>query len=64
MSVLGAICDGVKMRKPKGYSFDGVVVASFLTTSGELRYVCELEGDNGAGMLHIFAPSQIEALRP
>lgn len=58
--VLGAWRNGTKMRKPNGYSFDGVVVASFHTTSGALRYVCELEGENGGGMLHIFSPSQIE----
>lgn len=58
--MLGAIRNGTKMRKPKGYSFDGEVRSSFTTKAGELRYVCELEGDNGGGMLHIFAPSQIE----
>jgi len=57
---LGAWRNGTKMQKVKGYSFNGVIVASFLTTKRELRYVCELEGVNGAGMLHIFSHSQIE----
>ena len=53
---MDALPIGTKMRKLKGYSFDGEVRAAFTNTKGELRYVCELDGN---GMLHIFAPSQI-----
>jgi hypothetical protein len=52
---------GTKMRKVRGYAFDGEVRGSVTTRSGELRYVCELEGQNGGGMLHIFSPAQIES---
>lgn len=51
---------GAKMRKVKGYTFNGEVRARFTNRKGETRYVCELEGRNGGGMLHIFAPHQIE----
>lgn len=47
---------GDKVSKPKGYPFDGIVVAVFQNTKGELRIVAELEGN---GMLHIFTPSQL-----
>jgi hypothetical protein len=46
-----------KVRKPKGYSFDGIVVAIFTTTKGEIRIVAELENN---GMLHIFNENQLE----
>jgi len=46
-----------KVYKPKGYSFDGIIVAVFTTTKGEIRVVAELEGN---GMLHIFSESQLE----
>ena len=48
---------GDRICKPKGYSFDGVVVSVFKTLAGETRVVAELE-DNG--MLHIFSESQLE----
>jgi hypothetical protein len=48
---------GDKVRKPKGYAFDGIVVGIIYNTKGELRIVAELE-DNG--MLHIFSPQQLE----
>lgn len=48
---------GDKVYKPKGYKFPGIVVSNFMTTSGEIRVVAELE-DNG--MLHIFSESQLE----
>jgi len=48
---------GDKVCKPKGYSFDGIVVAVFANTKGEVRIVAELEGN---GMLHIFSESQLE----
>ena len=48
---------GDRVYKPKGYKFPGIVVSNFITTSGEIRVVAELE-DNG--MLHIFSESQLE----
>jgi hypothetical protein len=48
---------GDKVKKPKGYAFDGIVVAVFENTKGEVRIVAELEGN---GMLHIFSPQQLE----
>lgn len=48
---------GDLVRKLKGYSFDGIVVAVFENTKGETRVVAELENN---GMLHIFSPSQLE----
>jgi hypothetical protein len=52
---------GDKMRKLKGYTFNGEVRSVFKNKAGEVRLVCELEGENGGGMLHIFSPSQVEA---
>ena len=46
-----------KVKKPKGYAFDGVVVAIFTNTKGEIRIVAELENN---GMLHIFNENQLE----
>jgi hypothetical protein len=46
-----------KVKKPKGYSFDGIIVAIFTTTKGEIRIVAELENN---GMLHIFNENQLE----
>lgn len=48
---------GDAVCKPKGYSFDGTIVAVFRTTSNQLRYVAELHGN---GMLHIFSEAQLE----
>ena len=47
---------GDKVSKPKGYSFDGIIVSVFKTTKGETRIVAELENN---GMLHIFSESQL-----
>jgi hypothetical protein len=51
---------GDKVSKPKGYAFDGIVVAVFKNTKGDVRIVAELEGN---GMLHIFSESQLELRR-
>ena len=48
---------GDKVKKPKGYSFDGIIVSIFQTTKGETRIVAELENN---GMLHIFNENQLE----
>lgn len=48
---------GEKVKKPKGYAFDGIIVSIFQTTKGETRIVAELENN---GMLHIFNENQLE----
>ena len=48
---------GDKIRKPKGYAFDGTIVSVFQNTKGDIRVVAELDGK---GMLHIFSESQLE----
>lgn len=53
---------GDRFRKISGYRFEGVIVSIFTNLKGETRIVGELVGQNGAGMLHIFAPNQIEIL--
>lgn len=60
LEVLDPLEIGDKVRKCKGYTFNGEVRARFTNRKGETLYVCELEGHNGGGMLHIFAPAQIE----
>lgn len=47
---------GDRVRKPKGYEFDSVVVAVFTTTKGDVRLVCEED----RGILHIFNEAQVE----
>jgi hypothetical protein len=54
---MGKFKIGDKVCKPKGYAFDGIVVAVFNNTNGDVRIVAELEGN---GMLHIFSESQLE----
>ena len=51
---------GDKIRKPKGYTFDGEVRSVFETINGDVRVVAELTTENGLGMLHIFSESQLE----
>ncbi len=47
---------GDKVHKVSGYKFPGTVRAVFLTSTGELRYVVELDG---YGLLHIFNERQL-----
>lgn len=47
---------GDRVSKPKGYSFDGVIVSVFKTKKDDVRYVAEFDN----GMLHIFNESQLE----
>jgi len=49
---------GQKVYKPKGYEFPGTVVSVFQNLNGDTRLV--VEHDVSRGMLHIFAPSQVE----
>lgn len=56
---------GDEVRKTKGYAFDGVIVAVFENTKGQVRIVAEHYGsqtESSGGLLHIFAASQIELL--
>lgn len=48
------------MQKPKGYRFDGVFLAPVTKINGDKLGVCELIGENGGGMVHVFAMHQIE----
>ena len=54
---------GDNVVKLTGYKFPGTVVAVFMTTQGETRYVVEATGDEYRGMLHIFNGNQL-ALSP
>lgn len=51
---------GDKVRKIKGYPFDGTVLGTFITLAGLERIV--VESDAIQGLLHIFAPEQFELL--
>lgn len=56
---------GDKVRKLKGYKFEGVVVAVFNNLAEEERLVMELVNKccgNGDRMLHIFNPEQVEII--
>lgn len=48
---------GDRVRKPKGYAFDSIVIGVFENTKGETRIAAELEFN---GMIHIFNESQLE----
>ena len=53
---------GDKIKKSKGYSFEGVVVSVFKNSKGQVRVVAEHSGsqnDESGGMLHIFSESQL-----
>ena len=49
------------VNKVRGYKFPGKIMARFLTTRGEARYVVEATGPGYEGMLHIFNEDQLEA---
>lgn len=49
----------VRVQKLRGYPFPGVVVADFVTTTGERRVVVECTAPGVEGCLHIFAPEQL-----
>lgn len=53
---------GDKVRKVKGYSWPGVVVACFQTLSGQWRYVVECTVPEVAGALHIYNGEQLEVI--
>ena len=53
---------GDKIKKSKGYAFEGVVVAVFKNTKGQVRIVAEHLGsqtEESGGMLHIFSETQL-----
>ena len=53
---------GDKIKKSKGYSFEGVVVSVFKNSKGQVRVVAEHSGsqnEESGGMLHIFSESQL-----
>lgn len=45
-----------RVKKSRGYDFDGVIVSAFKTTNGSERYVVE---QNDSGLLHIFNPDML-----
>jgi hypothetical protein len=53
---------GDNVIKVSGYPFPGVVVAAFLTLSGQWRYVVECIVPEVSGMLHIYNEKQLERL--
>lgn len=52
---------GDRVYKPKGYHYQGVVVARFVTLEKQIRYVVEM--DESEGMLHIFSAEQLEKMQ-
>ena len=53
---------GDKVRKIKGYQFEGIVVAVFQNSKGQVRVVVEHIGSQteiSGGMLHIFNTKQL-----
>jgi hypothetical protein len=59
----GCLSVGHQVTKTTGYPFPGEVRAVFKTRAGLVRYVIEATGEDYAGMLHIFSPGQLAALR-
>lgn len=57
---------GDKVKKKKGYAFDGVIVAVFQNTKRQTRIVAEHLGsqtEESGGMLHIFNESQLMVIK-
>lgn len=57
---------GDKVKKKKGYAFDGIIVSVFENTKGQTRIVAEHLGsqtEESGGMLHIFNENQLEILK-
>ena len=57
---------GTRVTKKKGYAFDGVVVAIFENTIGQVRIVAEHLGSqtkDSGGMLHIFSEAQLTEIK-
>jgi len=59
----GCLNVGHQVRKTSGYPFPGEVRSVFKTRAGLVRYVIEATGEDYAGMLHIFSPGQLAAIR-
>ena len=55
---------GNRVRKVKGYSWPGIIVADFTTISGARRLVVECTVPEIRGALHIYAPEQLELDNP
>ena len=58
--MMAAFKYGDMVEKTTGYKWPGVVVASFMTLSGQERYVVECTVPEVAGALHIYSYGQIE----
>lgn len=51
---------GDEVQKVKGYSWPGIVVAVFKTTTGQTRYVVECTVPEVKGALHIYNGEQLQ----
>jgi len=51
---------GSRVKKIRGYKWPGIIIADFLTLSGERRLVVECTVPEVRGALHIYAPEQLE----
>lgn len=55
---------GDEVKKVKGYSWPGVIVADFTNLNGDRRLVVECTVDEVKGALHIYSPEQLESVVP
>jgi len=60
MEIKSMFTVGDKVRKVKGYAFDGTVIGVCQTLTGHIRIIVEFITANGEGMLHIFSENQLE----
>lgn len=51
-------CIGDAVKKSKGFSYHGWIVAVFANRAGDVRYVVEHATE--VGMLHIYSGAQLE----
>jgi|TARA_R110000822_G_scaffold118946_8_gene251814 hypothetical protein len=49
-----------KVKKTKGYSFNGIIVSVFQKINGDWRYVVECTIPGAEGMLHVFNHDNLE----
>lgn len=51
---------GDPVCKPQGYSYPGIVKGIFFTSTGDIRYVVELDVEEAGGLFHIFNEQQLD----
>ena len=54
---------GDTVRKKRGYSWPGVIVADFRNLAGQRRIVVECTVEEVQGALHIYSPEQLEVTK-